>query len=92
MRVFRPLCFAFAVSALVFASSVASAESAWLLGAKGGFNDAKLIGDPVTIFINRPGVEVSGRVDGWQEGFVVGGFARRNFSEFVGLQFEVLFS
>jgi hypothetical protein len=91
MRLYRPLLFAFAVLAVTLASSVASAEG-WLLGVKGGFNSAKFVGDPVTGFITQPGVDVSGRVDDWQEGFNAGVFARMGLSEYVGLQAELLFS
>jgi hypothetical protein len=66
--------------------------SKWLVGVRGGFNDAKFIGDPVGAMINIPGLAVSGQVDGWQEGFVAGVFVRHNGSENVGLQVELNFS
>jgi hypothetical protein len=88
----RTYLFALAVLPVLLASSVDSAEAAWMVGAKGGFNSAKFVGDPVTRFINRPGLQVSGRVDDWQEGFAAGVFARRQLSEYVGLQIELLFS
>jgi hypothetical protein len=83
--------FAFAVLAVTLVSSAASAEG-WLFGVKGGFNSAKFVGDPITGFITQPGVDVSGRVDDWQEGFNAGVFARMGLSEYVGLQAELLFS
>ena len=92
MRLHRPHLVLSAVLVTVIAASAASAESGVLVGAKGGFNTAKLVGDPVTLFVNRPGLDVSGRVDDWQEGFVVGGFVRWGLSEYVGLQIELLFS
>jgi hypothetical protein len=78
--------------AVLFLTSTAIAQPVWELGAKGGFNDAKFIGDQAALFVNRPGLAVSGQVDDWNEGFVVGAFARRNFSEFVALQVEALYS
>jgi len=73
-------------------SEADAARSKWLVGVRGGFNDAKFVGDPVGVIINIPGLAVSGQVDGWQEGFVAGAFVRHNGSEHVGLQVEVNFS
>ncbi len=91
MRVHRTLVSAFMLLVVLLASSGASAAG-WLLGVKGGFNSAKFVGDPITAFITQPGVDVSGRVDDWQEGFNAGVFARMGLSEYVGLQAELIFS
>ena len=92
MRFVRSATFATVLLAVLWAPHAHGATSKWLLGAKGGFNSAKFVGDPVGLTINVSGLQLAGRIDGWREGFTAGAFARRQINEFTGIQIELNYS
>jgi hypothetical protein len=76
-----------AVSLLVVALGCGAAYGVtWETGLKLGMNSAKLIGDPVSLFVGGEQSELAGSVSDYHLGFIGGVYVKANLSAFFGIQ------
>jgi len=84
------------VCAMLLCSAIdaTAAREDWQFGLKGGVNRSQMKGTDVASVLSIPpkSFQIAGTVGDWMTGGVLGGFARRDFSEMTAIQFEMLYS
>jgi hypothetical protein len=75
-------------------SSADSAELRWEVGAKGGVNWGKLVGDPVSFWYDggdEDDAQLAASIGDFKTGFTGGGFLTVFLSDWIGIQGEVMY-
>lgn len=63
----------------------------WEAGLKAGVTNARLLGDPVALWLGEGENELAGAIDDYKLGFVGGVYTRVDFNDLFGIQAELLY-
>jgi hypothetical protein len=80
------------IFSIVLSSDLSASDLRWQAGVKGGANWAKLVGDPVSLWLgDSQDGQLAGSIGDYKLGFTGGGFLTVFFNEFFGLQTELMY-